>query len=390
MDIRVLEELYSDILIYKQIPVPEFIPEKGVHLVVPGESTDPERGGELFIGTDVDFNVIKSGEYMISGATYLFSTEKTLQELSALPEFSANLLFLACPIHEIRLRLYEMYQPQGKSDHNQDQLFRIFWENLKAGQLESLPEMKKWLDRFPHPTKEFFACITIKKEDDTPESESIDSFRSDIRTFFPEQNFFFLEKECVVLFSQDTMGIEHLDLDYDAFSDFLKERHLIAGTSYCSRWPAVFYTLYRTAHHSMKLGERLRNPLFPKYSNLFGYHEYESFYTIHLAAENFRNQTPGSSLCYLIHPDVLKIYQNDENNSEHLIDILLAYLMCGSGIDRTAKMLFMHRNTLYKKLNRIQSILNRKLDTFEDPFTIQFSCMMVIYQMYYKRKKIYE
>ncbi|MCQ2499832.1 MAG: helix-turn-helix domain-containing protein [Lachnospiraceae bacterium] len=67
----------------------------------------------------------------------------------------------------------------------------------------------------------------------------------------------------------------------------------------------------------------------------------------------------------MIHPDILALEREDRQNNEHLIQTLYAYFVQGQSSAQTSKVLFIHRNTLRNRLDRIQRFLTFKLDTEE-------------------------
>ena len=55
----------------------------------------------------------------------------------------------------------------------------------------------------------------------------------------------------------------------------------------------------------------------------------------------------------------------DEQNQSELVDVLKCYLDHDGSVNRTAEELFVHRNTINYKLNKIKDILNIDLASLE-------------------------
>ena len=64
----------------------------------------------------------------------------------------------------------------------------------------------------------------------------------------------------------------------------------------------------------------------------------------------------------LIDPTILKLAEADLNESDQLLKTLYTYLICGKSISQTADILFIHRNTLRHRLNKIKTYLPGDLD----------------------------
>lgn len=64
---------------------------------------------------------------------------------------------------------------------------------------------------------------------------------------------------------------------------------------------------------------------------------------------------------YLCHPDLNILAQYDRENNTDLLRTLDIYLSCGLNATETASELFIHRNTLYQRLTKIESLIQSKL-----------------------------
>lgn len=67
---------------------------------------------------------------------------------------------------------------------------------------------------------------------------------------------------------------------------------------------------------------------------------------------------------------VMILVQYDKDNNTDLLPILKTYYQCRLNISETAKVLFLHRNTLTVRLNLIREILGLELDDMSELFTI--------------------
>lgn len=64
---------------------------------------------------------------------------------------------------------------------------------------------------------------------------------------------------------------------------------------------------------------------------------------------------------YLCHPDLITLAQYDRDNNTDLLRTLEVYLSCGLNATETASEIFIHRNTLYQRLTKIESLIQGKL-----------------------------
>lgn len=95
-----------------------------------------------------------------------------------------------------------------------------------------------------------------------------------------------------------------------------------------------------------------------------------------VSLSSYFRQTPYHLLKTLSHQQLAKLYndsvdllvQYDQQNNTNLVNTLYVYLENGLVIGKTARQLFIHRNTLTDHLNLIRAVLGSKLDSMEDIF----------------------
>ena len=61
------------------------------------------------------------------------------------------------------------------------------------------------------------------------------------------------------------------------------------------------------------------------------------------------------------------LQRDDEERHNHLVATLATYYQCGLRVDRTAERLFLHRNSVRYRLDRVRSLLHLEL---EHPITV--------------------
>ena len=73
-----------------------------------------------------------------------------------------------------------------------------------------------------------------------------------------------------------------------------------------------------------------------------------------------------SPLSMLCHSAVLQLSQEDEANGTCYLDTLAAYLTCEKNIGKIAEELFIHRNTLMYRLEKIRALTGIDYDDTEE------------------------
>ena len=263
------------------------------------------------------------------------------------------------------------------SDAQQSALYADFWHSVMDGSLESRDQVTAALRQFPYPMHAHVACIVVTSDKAGLDPLQVQEILAALRGFFPETNLFRFDKEWIVLYSQRKDTSVELDISYIEFSRLLEKYSLCAGISYACQLPERYRTMYLTASASIKLGRSMK--IEPYIRRIYTYYQYNPYYLIHLAAQKFKEIHNTDNIVYLAHPDIIRLYYFDLENKNTLLDVLEAYLTNAQNLTLTAKALFMHRNTVSNKLNKIEEVLGHKPFNEENHFLILLSCMIVRY-----------
>jgi len=102
---------------------------------------------------------------------------------------------------------------------------------------------------------------------------------------------------------------------------------------------------------------------------------YEGCHKEHIM-QLLRNATDLRCFC---HPQILAMWDSQDENQHELIHCLYHFLLNGRNIALTSEVLYIHRNTLIYRLNKISKILGTDLKSLssEQLFYLLFSCMLV-------------
>ena len=105
---------------------------------------------------------------------------------------------------------------------------------------------------------------------------------------------------------------------------------------------------------------------------MFHYDAYSIYHCLELCA-------PQVSLLQLCHSAVLKLESYDRKNGTELMGTLHAYLSCNQNISEAAAALYIHRNTLSKRIDRINDLISVDLGDAETVFHLMFSFRILEY-----------
>ena len=377
MKIEMLSNCLKDIILSADTPIADCNAEEGICFLYPPPNAPVP--GTVFAGTLSEWKMLSSVHLTVPQCTYLICTDGEILPAQSLKTVSYNLFILNASVKTMMQKLASLLNGQsGLPDVQQSQLYADFWQAVTDGTIKDGEQAEAYFKRFPYRIHARVACIVIRP--DAPEYSAlrVQEICHALHGFFKETNLFYNEEEWIVLYSQEKDASVELDISYEAFSRLLSQYHLNAGISYVSRLPEQFRILYLTASASMKIGQRMR--LEPYIKRIYTYYQYNVYYAIHLCSQKFTEIHNTKNLIYLAHPDVVRLYYYDLENKSNLLDVLFTYLSCAQNLSMTAQVLYMHRNTVMNKLNKIEEFLHHKPFNEKDHWLILFSCMILKYQ----------
>lgn len=104
------------------------------------------------------------------------------------------------------------------------------------------------------------------------------------------------------------------------------------------------------------------------------FEDYALFYMLHYGA----SRIPPRHLC---HPALVHLYRYDKKNGTELLKTLETYIKNGCNAIITANELYIHRNTFYQRLRKINELEDIHLDNYDNRLYLQMSTKLI--QMYY-------
>lgn len=123
--------------------------------------------------------------------------------------------------------------------------------------------------------------------------------------------------------------------------------------------------------------------LVSQYSHIHPLEEYHILIIEKDFLERWLPRNNPSSLKYLLFPDITPLLYYDYTHKQNLSEFLFKYFLLGSDVSKTAKNLYMHKNTVYNKLNQIEKIINVDLKNTNDLTLIMDSLKLYFFAVAY-------
>lgn len=229
--------------------------------------------------------------------------------------------------------------------------------------LEDRCRLFRWEIKFP------CRVLTVQPESGQTQGEdylALDLQRSGLQAAFPESTTFLYGDQIKMILpvydqtTQDTLVLESI-------TAFLKSRGLVAG---CSQIAYRLRGLSRRHTQAMKALQAGR--LFRGVGPLFRYDTHSVYHCLELCASEI-------NLLQLCHSAVLALEAYDRANNTELLSTLHAYLACHRNSSEAAASLYIHRNTLAKRLEKINDLVSVDFNDTDVVFHLMFSYRILEY-----------
>lgn len=162
-----------------------------------------------------------------------------------------------------------------------------------------------------------------------------------------------------------------LDANYlDEAEKFIAANNLVAGLSSCCMDILEIRDYYLQAAVAIELGEIVGQD-----RSFYKYEDYVLYHLIH-------NSARKTDLYKICHPAVMKLLRHDLENQSDYYNTLRAYIVNDFNLVKSAKVLFIHRNTLVYRINRIMALINVELNAENVKNHILLSFKIIDYMGY--------
>ena len=180
-------------------------------------------------------------------------------------------------------------------------------------------------------------------------------------------------ESCVLIRGRDLICIRNLSRESqnenyrERMAVFLRENVAKAGSSNAFTGYRELPVYLKQACEALRLGE--------KNSPYFWHYEFGDYMVPYL----MERATSEYSLEQIVHPGVYRLMEYDIEKSTSLYQTLKTYLEHGGNATQIAEKLYIHRSTLMKRLDKIQSLTGIRLEKQEERFYVDMSCRLLEY-----------
>lgn len=166
---------------------------------------------------------------------------------------------------------------------------------------------------------------------------------------FPGSFAFYYDDNIIFLVNLTQINLNRTQVIYRLVS-FLREGLFRVGISYDFFDFGTFPSYYQQTLGALEMGAK-----YAPHEWKYDFIDYVFYYFIHYGT----SKIDGRHLCF---PGLVRLYLYDAENHTDLLNTLRIYMQCERNVALTVKNLYIHRNTLYQRLKKIESIIDANLE----------------------------
>ena len=155
----------------------------------------------------------------------------------------------------------------------------------------------------------------------------------------------------------------------------------------CISNPSKFLTSLPTVYTQAKEALRLGCTMHPE-NRIYYYEDYSMYQIIELASEASCQKLGIRDMIHLCNTEMTALLLYDKKYHSDLVSVLHAYLKCERNTTETARILYMHRNTVLNKIRKIEEIIGDSLDNAPLRDRLIFSHYVLEYMQLYQTEDI--
>ena len=238
--------------------------------------------------------------------------------------------------------------------------FLQFLTRLLRNEKIELPEFNRQLQSQQWKIDHHYVCFVTEPDLWDPKNSQAFSLSRMIERRFPGCCAFTYEERIVCILNLTQVGMER-EVFLNSLSQFIRDQVLRVGVSYGFRDFVSLPNYYHQALAALDLGKELSPDEWS-----YRFEKYVMSYFLRYGTSRMEGK-------YLCHPDLMTLRDYDRENHTQLLKTLYCYLACGLNATAAAEALYIHRNTLYQRLGKIEALITSNLNNPETRLYLQIS-----------------
>lgn len=245
-----------------------------------------------------------------------------------------------------------------------------FIADLKEAKTQNEKSIRRQASSMKIALPRYYSCLLVKLPENSG-VKPVNQMMSGIRTVFPGAIISYSAGSFTCIIPSEVSGPDNAE----KLNTLLKQLSARAGQSYISHYYASFSENIKEAENAIAFGQMVGDGA----SRITRFEEISTYVIIDLCRRAIGTDIPKRSMVHLCSPLYLSLLRHDREKGDDLCHVLEVYLKNNCSQSRAAAELFIHRNTLTGKLERIKNITRSDLSDSQQRLNLILSAMIVRY-----------
>ncbi|MHB8076028.1 PucR family transcriptional regulator [Desulfosporosinus fructosivorans] len=269
-------------------------------------------------------------------------------------ESDKEIVSILCDAFSIELQ-------KNKYNHlSQDMLHQSFLLDLLDGKFEDERKIDERMKILGLKFKRKLFVIYLDTQNLDTSKSTLPYLREEVEIKLANANAIIYNHNVAILASCEN-EIHFLEIELKVLREFIITNNLQAGIS------RSFTDLTEVREHYLESVEALSlGNIVKKQTHLFSYADYLIYDVLNLHVANGKYKK-------FLHPSLLKLIEYDKNNNTDFVHSFHIYVCNFKNIKDSATVLNIHRNTMFNRIEKIESILNVDLNDVDILFQLYLS-----------------
>lgn len=251
--------------------------------------------------------------------------------------------------------------------HSKKQAYDFFIKNMLSDNYKEIDKMEEKLKYFNLTAKRNWYLVTVDISEFDHSMFTLEYLQGTLESLIPNASSVVYDQKILIILKHD--GIKDLTIhDLPAFVDFLKKGEIYAGVSRRFHSFGDLRANYLLSAIASNVAVKLKIQ-----GNLLFYDDCIPQLVIDLAHQHLSRE----DLC---NSSLLRLIEYDKNNLTPFTQTLFHYLTNDRNIASVANSLHVHRSTVLYRIERIQEILERRMEDSEFRFNLLLSFKILNYE----------
>lgn len=370
-----LLQLLEDELLYPPNPYAEISAKTQVELL-DGQTTF--RSGVVYIVTAKQAAALLKAPPAADEGSFLFVTNASAPVVQNTPlQKQVTCVELSGSLGHVFNLVNSFLRDLAAADEQQISTFEQFLDAVLERRFSSESAVREHAAGFFPMLKAFYRIVLVHFTSECS-AEHVQQLKDALEALLPglylhpyhrDLAGFCLHEERQISLPLSQSGLEQLQALMD-------EYHAELSISNATRHYDMLRTMFLLCSRVMTLGHALH---LPDVGSVYHVERFSMYNVIDLAVQRFIEVHGHTDVIYLIHPAVVQLTRYDHEHNSRLRDTLYYYLLNDSHLVRTAKALYMHRNTVINKINKVVELTGVDLTDGGLCQRLAFSCQMIQY-----------